>query len=159
MFPRPLQVLLADPQDHTRRAMSRALAAAGFDVKEVLTAAEVIEQCDFDPPDVLILELNLPDMDGFDLLGCIRDDTRGADTTIIVTTEAVDEMTRAYLGPMVDFAGGDYFLAKPCDGKLLAQLLDDLAEEPVPAPRRTFERFPTRRTWPTTRVPASIGAG
>ena len=47
-------------------------------------------------------------------------------TTIIIMSDVVDEMTRVYLGQMVDFAGGDFYVAKPCDTHWLVRVLDTL---------------------------------
>jgi len=111
----------------------------------------VLLLCDLHPPDVLIMDVRLPDMDGFELCERVRRETRDLDLTIILTTEASDDMTRAYFGQMVDYAGGDYFVAKPCDRKLLLKLLDDLAAEPAGNKRQAVKVFPTHVTWPTTR--------
>ncbi|UCC30553.1 MAG: response regulator transcription factor [Phycisphaerales bacterium] len=122
------RILLADPQTASRHALQVRLEDAGYTVDTVASGSDVILMCDVDPPDILILDVHLPDMDGFEVCEYVRHETRDLDLTVIVLTEPTDEMTRSYLGPMVDFAGGDYFLAKPCDSKLLIQLLDDLSD-------------------------------
>ena len=150
----PLRILLAEPLPAMRETVRRSLESIGLEVDTVETAEEAVQACESDPPDILITELHLPDMDGFDLCSFIRHENREDDVTIIVLTEADDDMTRAYLGPMVDFAGGDYFLAKPCDGKVLAHLIQDLADEPDTSTRKRKTTFPTHRAWPTIHRPA-----
>ena len=93
--------------------------------------------CDMAPPDILIMDVHLPDMDGFDVCEYVRHETRDCELTTIIVTDVDDEMTRTYLGQMAEYVGADYFLAKPCDGKLLVKLVDSLAREHrVPAARR-----------------------
>ncbi len=147
------RIVLADPQPDTRHALYRQLGDAGFRVQTAISGSDVILMCSIEPPDILITDVDLPDMDGFEVCEHVRHQMRGTDITVIIVTEPTDEMTRAYLGQMVDFAGGDYFLVRPFDGKLLIQLLDSLSEDvecnnvcPAAAPT-----FPTRAVWPTTR--------
>ncbi len=147
----PLRILLADPETGTRETIRRTLECAGFNVQTVTTGADVLVMCEVEPPDVVIMELHLPDMDGFDVCERVRHEVHDSDVTIIVTTEPDDDMTRAYLGPMVDFAGGDYFLAKPCDGKLIATLLVDMVHPAHPQSTPKAAASPTRAVWPTTR--------
>ncbi len=148
------RVLLADPDNVFRASIQRALESAGFRVETADSGSEVIVQCEIDPPDVLIIDVQLPDIDGFEVCEHVRHETRDADVTIIVTTECSDDMTRHYLGPMVEYVGGDFFFAKPCDGKLLLNLLDDLMEEDAPATRTDYVAFPTRAVWPTRSGPS-----
>lgn len=151
------RILLADPQHNSRQLLRQQLEAAGYHVDTVTTGGDVILLFELDPPDVLIMDVRLPDMDGFDVCEYVRHETRGSDVTVIVLTEPHDDMTRIYLGPMVDYAGGDYFFAKPCDGKLIARLLEDVfvdADEPVAA---LVAGSPTHVVWPTARTGAWIG--
>ena len=66
-------------------------------------------------------------------------------------TEATDNMSRAYLAKMVEYAGGDFFLAKPCDVNLLAKLIDDVTEPTERANDYYPTTSPTHVVWPTTR--------
>lgn len=159
--PRPARkspcILLADAQRASRRALQVHLEEAGYLVQTTGTGEDVILLFDVDPPDALVMDVHLPDMDGFDVCEYVRHETRDSDLTVIILSETTDEMTRAYLGQMVDYARGDYFFAKPCDGTLLVQLLDSLFEETHNDDYPTAFPFPTRAVWPTTRLqyPAS----
>jgi len=124
---RPPRVLLADDDIAARLGLRRQLEDAGYPVSAVSSGRDAILLCDIDPPDVLIMDVRLPDLDGFEVCERIRHDTRGADLTVILVTEPADDMTRSYLGQMVEYAGADYFLVKPCDGHLLVQLVGDVA--------------------------------
>lgn len=152
-------VLLADAQCASRRALQVHLEEAGYQVQTTDNGEDIILLFDIDPPDALIMDVHLPDMDGFDVCEYVRHETRDSDLTVIILSETTDEMTRSYLGQMVDYARGDYFFAKPCDGTLLVQLLDSLFDEihndnePTPSP------CPTRAVWPTTRLHCLASTG
>lgn len=145
------RILLADPECHSRTALCRELERAGYAVQVAEDGEDVLLLCDLDPPDVLIMDLKLPGMDGFEVCECIRRETRAADLTIIIITDAADQMTRTYLGQMIDFVDGDYFFTKPCDAKVLIQLLDDLSYRPELLTEARIPGFPTQVVWPTSR--------
>ncbi|MHC4695621.1 MAG: response regulator [Planctomycetota bacterium] len=150
MARKPRRILVADDEGTSRNALRHQLVDAGYHVCTTTFGSDVILLCDLDPPDVLIMDVNLPDMDGFEVCERVRHDVGDARLTVIVMTEASDEMTHSYLGQMVEYAGGDYFFAKPCDVKLLLTLLDDLGAEEAPVSGRSGAAFPTRVTWPAT---------
>jgi DNA-binding response OmpR family regulator len=145
------RILLADREHASRQALCRRLESAGYSVQTAEDGEDVLLLCDLDPPDILIMDVQLPDMDGFEVCECVRRAARGSDLTVIITTEAMDQMTRTYLGQMVDYVDGDYFFTKPCDSKLLVQLLDDLAEKTCSDSEDRRSISPTHVVWPTTR--------
>lgn len=151
MDEQPIRVLVADGDANSRRNTSWHLQDAGFCVIPAATGSDVLLQCELDAPDVIIIDDRLPDLDGYDVCGQLRHDPATSDIPIVVIAAAKDAMSRAYLAKMVDYAGGDFFLAKPYDLHVLMQLVVDLA------PRRNVEEvrkgpaFPTRVTWPTKR--------
>jgi len=126
------RVFLVDADDAARRALETHLADAGYDVYTASNGRDAISFCELQPPDIVIMDVHLPDMDGFEVCGYVRHETRDEDVSIIIMTEPSDKLTRSYLGSMVEFAGGDYYFSKPCDGKLIVQLLDDLTAEWTP---------------------------
>jgi DNA-binding NtrC family response regulator len=63
-----LRVRIADDEELIRKSLVRLLREEGHEVDAVGTAAEVLESVRRDPPDVLILDLRLPDGSGLDLL-------------------------------------------------------------------------------------------
>lgn len=149
---RTLRVLLADHQESSRIALRRLLESAGHEVQSAATAGEVLLSCETATPNVIILDLNLPDADGFELCECVRRELRDDSVTIILATSRHDELTRNYLHQMVPFAGGDYFFTKPCDGKLVLSLLEQIAEADAEVTAQGKAcTFPTRVVWPTAR--------
>jgi len=154
-----LRIVLADPNRPSREGLRSQLQHAGFHVDSVASGSDVLLLCRTDPPDVLIMDLSLRDIDGFELCARVRRETRDTDTVVIIMTEPTDEMTRTYLGQMVDFAGGDYFFVRPFDGRLLVHLLDDLGKERGGMGNHVRVAFPTRVVWPTARTQRLVPVG
>jgi two-component system, OmpR family, response regulator len=73
---RNVKVLVVDDDDSNREAMTRALARAGFDVLAADTGAEAVALARAHGPDVVVLDVFLPDAGG---LGVAREVRRGED--------------------------------------------------------------------------------
>src|SRR4051812_31477978 len=65
------RVLVVDDTEGNRYATSRILRAAGFDVLQAATGREALAQLR-DDPDVVVLDVNLPDMTGFEVVERMR---------------------------------------------------------------------------------------
>ncbi len=152
-----LYVLLASADKGRRGTLRRRLETAGLWVDTAACGAEVLVQCDFDRPDVLILDSELGDMDQYELCSQLRGAADESPITIILLTDASDDMTRDYAPQMTRQVGGDYFLARPLDLNLLIKLLEELGREIHPRSERTRRTFPTHVTWPTSRC--HVGSG
>ncbi|WP_017616054.1 response regulator transcription factor [Nocardiopsis salina] len=78
-----IKVLLAEDDVRLADALAGALEGSGFEVAQVRTAAGALEAA---PVDVVLLDLGLPDMDGIELCGRLRDRNDFGDTAIIMVT-------------------------------------------------------------------------
>lgn len=152
MYRSAIRILVADGESATRKSLHWHLEDAGYEVIPAACAGDVLLQCELQPPDVIILDVRLPDMDGYELCGRLRSDPETTEIPIIMTTDAVDSMTRSYLSKMVEFAGGDYFVAKPCDANVLVHLVRDIAPGATSGLQCSVRQFPTRVVWPTSRL-------
>ena len=123
---RSVSIVVADSQAASRNLLQRQLEDAGFSVRAASTAEDVLLLCDIELPDVLIVDAQLTGMDGYEVCERVRHEAKDDDITIIIMSDVVDEMTRVYLGQMVDFAGGDFYVAKPCDAHWIVRVLDTL---------------------------------
>jgi DNA-binding response OmpR family regulator len=61
-------VLVVEDEEPLRRIIVRSLECRGYRVSEAGTVAGAVDRCDVDPPDLLVLDLNLPDGSGWDVL-------------------------------------------------------------------------------------------
>ncbi len=80
--PRYRQVLLVDDEAAFRQIIARNLTARGVEVREADTAGRAIADIAEDRPDLLLLDLNLPDRSGWDVLRALR--RQGIDVPTVV---------------------------------------------------------------------------
>lgn len=66
------RILVVDDEPQIQRFLRPALGAAGYEVIEAMTGAEALKAAATRAPDVIILDLGLPDMDGKDVVANIR---------------------------------------------------------------------------------------
>jgi two-component system cell cycle response regulator CpdR len=62
------KILLVDDDRYVVRYLKKALEQAGYDVSATTSGKQALELMDEQKPDLLILDLNMPEPDGFDLL-------------------------------------------------------------------------------------------
>ena len=67
------QILVVDDERPIRRALEVTLSKAGYRVQTAATAAETLTAAALTPPDLVILDLMLPDGDGADVCRQLRD--------------------------------------------------------------------------------------
>jgi DNA-binding response OmpR family regulator len=63
-----MHILLVDDERHVRRALARSLEASGHIVTEAERGVDALALLGRDPVDLLVLDVNLPDMSGWDVL-------------------------------------------------------------------------------------------
>ena len=107
-------LLLVEDDDGIAAPLERTLRREGYEVLRTTTGRGGCDQVDLAPPDLVILDLGLPDMDGLDVCRELRDS--GFAGPIMILTARGDELDRV-VG--LD-AGADDYLAKPFG---LAELL------------------------------------
>jgi two-component system, OmpR family, KDP operon response regulator KdpE len=110
------KVLVVDDEPHIRRLIQAALTRADYAAVEAADARATLEQLRRERPDVVLLDLGLPDRDGLELVPLIK---RQSDATLIVVSarEATEEKVAA-----LDLGADDY-LTKPFDtDELLARV-------------------------------------
>ena len=109
-------ILIVDDDRGQRLLMRKVLEHKGF---EVIEAADGVEACRLNEehrPDLLLVDLMMPHMDGFELCRELRGQTCSANVPIVVTTSRDDtaSIVRAY------DAGATEFVAKPVNWLVLA---------------------------------------
>jgi putative two-component system response regulator len=99
------RILVIDDDDQVRGFLRRLLTRAGYVVEEFGTADEGLEQIRRDPPDLVLLDLRLPDRSGHDVLESIRSDpaTRLLPVVIVTGYASSAEKLRAQAAGVTDF--------------------------------------------------------
>jgi len=88
-----LRVLVADDEDDVRLLLRLQLEALGHTVTgEAADGSEAIEQCETDPPDVVVLDLLMPRRNGFEVIPVLRADH--PDVAIVAYTAVAGDFVR-----------------------------------------------------------------
>ena len=117
-----VKVLTVDDSNLTRRKfIAGPLRQAGFEVVEATEGKEGLEPATEHEPDVIISDLLMPNMDGFEFITALRE--QGVATPIIVATADVQETSRARIDELNAFA----FLNKPFKPEILIDLVQKAA--------------------------------
>ena len=112
-----MQILLVEDDDMISEGLVSALKRHGFTASAVATAQAAMSRLKTDTPDILVLDLGLPDMDGMDLLRKLR--KQGYQLPVLILT-ARDGLANKITG--LD-TGADDYLTKPFEtDELLARL-------------------------------------
>ncbi len=114
---RPPLVLVANDQEWSARSLESILAPEGYEVLRAFTGRQALERAGTAHPDLAIIDLQLPDIDGLEVCRLLREDPRFSDTTpVIITTAGPSgraQRLEAYR------AGAWEFLGQPLDGEAL----------------------------------------
>lgn len=105
-----MRALIVDDSRPIRRIEGEILKELGFETADACHGKEALERLHADSlPDVVLVDWNMPEMDGIELIKAIRQDARYSGMIVLmVTTETeTDQMLRAIS------AGADEYLMKP----------------------------------------------
>lgn len=103
----PLRVLVVDDEPPIRRFLRTTLTAQGYDIAEAEDGAGALEAVRRRPPDLLVLDLGLPGIDGLEVIRRLRAD--GVSAPIIVLSSRADEAGKV---EALDLGADDY-VTKP----------------------------------------------
>jgi DNA-binding response OmpR family regulator len=105
----PPSILVIDDNDDHRELVRRTLTARGYQVFLAADAESGLQLAIEQRPDVLVIDLGLPDVDGQTLIGHLKHMAAFADTPIIACTAWPEETARS----MVEVYGCDGYISKP----------------------------------------------
>ncbi|MGN6374530.1 MAG: response regulator [Sphingomonas sp.] len=104
------RILVVDDDPHIRELLAFALAKAGMTVGEAADGEAALASIAGDPPDLMVLDINMPRMNGLDLCRRLRaSGDRQADLPILFLSSRDDEIDRI-VGIEI---GGDDYVVKP----------------------------------------------
>jgi CheY-like chemotaxis protein len=119
----PYTILVAEDFDDTRTMLKRALQSGGYRVVEAANGREAVELVKQDCPDLILMDLNMPEMDGLEAAARIRECKELCKNVAILAITAHDTygMKEAALE-----AGCDGYLTKPIDFDRLETIFNRL---------------------------------
>lgn len=122
------KVLIVDDQKDLVELLSMSLSGEGYIPRTAVTAAEAISSVQQEKPDLILLDILLPDMSGIKLTTQWKNDVKTAKIPIILLT-AKDSETDIIVGLSV---GADDYITKPFSTKVLLARMDAVLRRAYP---------------------------
>jgi chemosensory pili system protein ChpA (sensor histidine kinase/response regulator) len=121
-------VLVVDDSLTVRRVTQRLLLREGYRVVTAKDGLDALERLAEERPAVLLSDIEMPRMDGFDLVRNVRADPRLSDLTVIMITSRIAQKHRDYAATL----GVDHYLGKPYSEEELLSLVARYAGADIP---------------------------
>lgn len=118
MAERKLRILIVDDASLVRHYYRQILEAKCFEVEEAMNGLEALEKLLVNPPDMLIVDVNMPQMDGITFLRTLRRQAlpQSSIPALLISTEAgAQDIAAARAG------GANFYLVKPLGWDVLTQ--------------------------------------
>jgi two-component system, OmpR family, response regulator len=101
------KILVVDDEESLADMLATALRFAGYEVASEPTGLDALQAIKDTPPDLVILDVNLPDIDGFEVCRRIRNDGFKSPVIFLTARDSTDDLRTGFGG------GGDDYLTKP----------------------------------------------
>lgn len=117
-------ILVVDDEAHIRELLRQQLEAEGYSVKEAQNGVDAITQVKEEIPDLIILDVMMPAMNGFDVAAVLKNDPKTLKVPIIILS-IVEDKDRGY------GLGIDSYLAKPINTEELLSNIEVLLSQEI----------------------------
>ena len=118
-----MRILVVEDQDSIRRMIEALVQARGYQVTAVSSGAKAIDVAMTDPPDIVLLDLNLPGQyDGFDVCTRLRNDAGTRTVPVVIISAMDDDESRS----RASAAGATAYYTKPFSPIALLKEIDRL---------------------------------
>jgi DNA-binding response OmpR family regulator len=132
------RVLLIDDEASIIKMVSKRLELAGYEVLTAMNGRDGLSKAQLGAPDVVILDLMMPQMSGFEVCAALKKDPKYAHIPIIIFTGKGQEMDERLCREL----GANAYITKPHQAGaliemievLLRNVLQDKLQEPPPQP-------------------------
>lgn len=113
------RILVVEDDPHILRQIEYNLSVSGYDVETAAGGVEALKKLMLRRPDLLITDVMMPEMDGYELVASVRRDTELADLPIILLTARTQDsdVMQGYQ------SGADMYLTKPFNPAELIQFV------------------------------------
>jgi len=116
-------VLIVDDDPFIRKLVATTLEdVAGFELAEAGDGAEAVAVASREPPEMVFLDIDMPELDGLEVCRRLRAAPETASATIVILTAAAGDAAERE----AELAGADLFLTKPFSPLELLRLVHDL---------------------------------
>jgi DNA-binding response OmpR family regulator len=119
-----MSVLVVDDDPLIAGMLRLVLEGEGYEVREAPDGRAALDSVRDDAPDVMVLDMMMPHVDGYGVLSALRDDSLGAGTRVVMLTCCSQEEDVSKCLEL----GADDYLTKPVDVDFLLRTVQDLLE-------------------------------
>ena len=119
---RPPRILVVDDDENIRSLLEQELGEAGYEIRLAGNGREAIAAVRRERPDLVILDVMMPEMNGFDVAAVLKNDPQTMDVPILILSIVQDRERGFRLGV-------DRYLTKPIDTDLLFREVGNLIEQ------------------------------
>ena len=129
MTKKPVTILYVEDNFENRVLIRRVLESEGYQMTEASTANAAFEQIEKQIPDLILMDINMPDMDGYTLTAKIKEKPEHKSIPVIAVTANVmrGDKERALK------SGCDGYIQKPIDIDLLTEQIERYRKRATPA--------------------------
>jgi two-component system alkaline phosphatase synthesis response regulator PhoP len=116
------KILVVDDEEHIVMILKDSLEFSGFQVVTAYDGLEALERVEKDKPDLIVLDIGMPKLDGWEVCKRLKSDEKTKSIPIIILTayaQTSDQRKGAQLG-------ADRFISKPCDLTYLVEEINSL---------------------------------
>jgi DNA-binding response OmpR family regulator len=119
------KILVVDDEPEVVMVVETRLTLNGYEVITAKDGPEALDRAKAEKPDLIILDLMLPKMDGYKVCGLLKSDARYSKIPIILFTARVQDSDRA----MGKDVRADSYVTKPFDAEVLLEKIKELLKE------------------------------
>ncbi len=116
------KVLVVDDEEHIVMILKDSLEFSGFQVVTAYDGLEALERVEKDQPELIVLDIGMPKLDGWEVCRRLKADPKTQDIPIIILT-AYAQTSDKRKGVQL---GADRFISKPCDLTYLVEEINAL---------------------------------
>jgi DNA-binding response OmpR family regulator len=124
-----MKILLVEDEERIASFLATGLEAQGYALEHVATGAEALARLRADTPDLIVLDLALPDIDGLDVLRWLREEKLPVSVIILTARADVDDLVDG-----LDLGADDYLTKPFAFDELLARVRARLRARPPEKP-------------------------
>ncbi len=118
-----MRTLVVEDEKHLNRMISEAILDEGYSVDSCFNGLEALELCECAQYDVIVLDIMMPKMDGFEFVRRIRENGCKTPVVYLTSRDSVSDKVRGLE------SGGDYYMVKPFDFRELIAVIHVMARK------------------------------
>ena len=118
-----MRTLVVEDEKHLNRMISEAILDEGYSVDSCFNGLEALELCECAQYDVIVLDIMMPKMDGFEFVRRIRENGCKTPAVYLTSRDSVSDKVRGLE------SGGDYYMVKPFDFRELIAVIHVMARK------------------------------